>query len=615
MSVPNSKIYQSYGRRSSTEKSSHGAIASGKGGVGKTVITANLSLSLAQQFGTRNRPVVAIDLDLGCGNLNSCLGVRSPNGTINSFLSRKVPSLRHILTPTPQKHLHMICSSYSGSPEMALTDSLKKNLLDEASALEASWVLMDLGAGTSGDVLDLFLGATEKIIVITPEALSLHNAFLFLKTLILHYLWRELGKEGLLSSVKPTWQKLIDDRQDISIPELIDRIRDWDRYAAYVLTGLIDDLKIKFLVNQYRGSSENSHLKNFHHLLFKYLCVRTNISYLGFVYFDEGVRKSVQAIKLFLLDSPENQAAQDLRALAKRLAEDQKMDTTPPLHLPEETEPLSSEDPQDSVVNGFIGWAGDPVQRPENGTGNEVTDLAEDPAEEEELDANAPLRVHEEVGPLSTDLSSDRVSEDLIELAKNLDQQLHNGASIDTTAFVEDPGRRNGAGIEVTDLAEDLIQEEESDTSSPLHFHEEVGPPSSDLPSDQTGTDFTPVTEPLEEEEASVSYLAEDLEALSSEFPQDLAAQDILELAKHMAETQESSVEDILALAERLARKEASLAGIIHRFSLRSDESIHPVGVPLGRPPQRTLQYVCGGLPSRALSGRRVRPFVTRTYE
>ena len=536
------------------------AIASGKGGVGKTVITANLSLSLAQQFGTRNRPVVAIDLDLGCGNLNSCLGVRSPNGTINSFLSRKVPSLRHILTPTPQKHLHMICSSYSGSPEMALTDSLKKNLLDEASALEASWVLMDLGAGTSGDVLDLFLGATEKIIVITPEALSLHNAFLFLKTLILHYLWRELGKEGLLSSVKPTWQKLIDDRQDISIPELIDRIRDWDRYAAYVLTGLIDDLKIKFLVNQYRGSSENSHLKNFHHLLFKYLCVRTNISYLGFVYFDEGVRKSVQAIKPFLLDSPENQAAQDLRALAKRLAEDQKMDTTPPLHLPEETEPLSSENPQDSVVNGFIGWAGDPVQRPENGTGNEVTDLAEDPAEEEELDANAPLRVHEEVGPLSTDLSSDRVSEDLIKLAKNLDQQLHNGASIDTTAFVEDPGRQNGAGIEVTDLAEDLIQEEESDTSSPLHFHEEVGPPSSDLPSDQTGTDVTPVTEPLEEEEeeASASYLAEDLEALSSEFPQDLAAQDILELAKHMAETQESSVEDILALAERLARKEAS---------------------------------------------------------
>ena len=555
------------------------AVASGKGGVGKTVITANLSLSLAQQFGTRNSPVVAIDLDLGCGNLNTCLGVRSPNGTINSFLSRKVPSLQHILTPTPQKHLHVICSSYSGSPEMALTDSLKKELLKEASALEASWVLMDLGAGTSVDVLDLFLGATEKIIVITPEARSLHNAFLFLKTLILHYRWRELGKEGLLSAVKPTWQEMIDDRQDIIIPELIDRIREWDRYAAYVLTGLINDLKIKFLVNQYRGSSENSHLKNFHHLLFKYLCVRTNISYLGFVYFDEGVRKSVQAIKPFLLDCPENQAAQDLRELAKRLAEDEEMDTTPPLPLPEETEPFSSEYPQDSVSHGFMGWAGEPLQRPSNGTGAEVADLAEDPAEEEELDATAPLRIHEEVGPLSTDPSSDRVTEDLIELAKNLDQKLQDGANTDIRALAEslrptdhprseteitgqaeNPDRQNGVGIEVTDLAEELIQKEELDTSSPLHFHDEVGPPSTDLPSDQTSTDTTPLTEPLEEdeEEASASHLLEDLESLSSQYPQDLAAKDILELAKHMADTQDSSAEDILALAERLARKEAS---------------------------------------------------------
>ena len=532
------------------------AIASGKGGVGKTVVTANLSLSLAQQFGKRSGPVVAIDLDLGCGNLNACLGVRSPNGTINSFLSKKVPSLQHILTPTPQKYLHMICSSYSGSPEMALTDSSKRELLDEASALEASWVLMDLGAGTSADVLDLFLGATEKIIVITPEALSLHNAFLFLKTLILHYLWRELGKEGLLSSVKPTWQKLIDDRQNISIPELIDRIRDWDRYAAYVLTGLIDDLKIKFLVNQYRGSSENSHLKNFHHLLFKYLCVRTNISYLGFVYFDEGVRKSVQGIKPFLLDCPESQAARDLKELAKRLAEDEEMDTTPPLHLPEETEPFSSQPPQDSLANGFIGWAGDPVQQPENGTGTEVTDLAEDLAEEEELDATTPLRIHEEVGPLSTDPSSDRASAELIQLAKNLDQELRDSPSTDITALAESlrppdhpgseteiselaeegPGPQNGAGLEVMGLAEDRIQEEELETSSPL-------------------------TEPLEEEEkeeASPSNLSEDLDSLASEYPQDLAAQDILELAKHMAETQDSSAEDILALAERLARKEAS---------------------------------------------------------
>ena len=298
--------------------------------------------------------------------------------------------------------------------------------------------------------------------------------------------------------------------------------------------------------------------------------MRTNISYLGFVCFDEGIRKSVQGIKPFLLDCPENQAARDLRQLAKRLAENEEMDTTPPLPLPEETEAFSSDYPKDSVVNGFMEWAGDPVQRPENGTGTEVTDLVEDPAKEEEdpakeeeLDATTPFRIHEEVGPLSPDLSSVRETEDLIELAKDLDQKLANGASTGITALAEDPDRRNGAGIEVTDLAEDLIQEKELDSSSPLHFHEEVGPLSTDLLSDQTGTDTSPLTEPLEEEEeeekeASASSFSEDLESLSSKFPQDLAAKDILELAKHMAETQDSSAGDILALAERLARKEAS---------------------------------------------------------
>ena len=98
-------------------------------------------------------------------------------------------------------------------------------------------------------------------------------------------------------------------------------------------------------------------------------------------------------------------------------------------------------------------------------------------------------------------------------------------------------------------MAEDLF-DEELDASSPLHFHEEVRPLSTDLPSDQTGLEEA-------EEEAVASYLSEDVDSLSSKYPQDLAAKDILELAKHMAETQESSAEDILALAERLARKEA----------------------------------------------------------
>ena len=193
------------------------AIASGKGGVGKTVITANLALSLAQQFRGKTGSVVAVDLDLGCGNLNSCLGVRSPNGTINNFLLNKVSDLEQILTPTEQENLQMICSSYSGTPEMKLEEELKKELLNGLGNLDANYVLVDLGAGTAPEVLDFFLGASEKIVVITPEALSLHNAFVFLKAAILRFLWGELEREEFLSPVKSNLRWMIEDEKDLNI--------------------------------------------------------------------------------------------------------------------------------------------------------------------------------------------------------------------------------------------------------------------------------------------------------------------------------------------------------------------------------------------------------------
>ena len=312
------------------------AIASGKGGVGKTVITANLALSLAQQFRERPGSVVAVDLDLGCGNLNSCLGVRSPNGTINNFLLKKVSDLQRILTPTEQENLQMICSSYSGSPEMQLSDISKRDLMDAIRNLGANYVLVDLGAGTAPAVLDLFLGASEKIIVITPEALSLHNAFVFLKAAILHFLWGELEREEFLSPVKSNLRWMIEDEKDLNIGKLIERLKSWDRYAAYVLGGLINDLKIKFVVNMYRGGVQKSHLQNFHHLLFKYLCVRNNLSYLGFIHFDRAIPASIQTIKPFLLRHPERRAAHDFLQIAMRLADQEEPNHIPLLHFPKQ---------------------------------------------------------------------------------------------------------------------------------------------------------------------------------------------------------------------------------------------------------------------------------------
>lgn len=312
------------------------AIASGKGGVGKTVITANLGLALARQLPKSDAYIVAMDLDLGCGNLNSCLGVRSPNGTINSFLLGKIPTLRPLLTPTAEENLRLISASYSGTPDVHLEPASRQMLLSEIEALKADFVLLDLGAGTSDDVLDLFLGARERIVVITPESLSLHNAFVFLKAAILRHLWREFEKEEFLSPVKSALQGMISGQETLDLPKLIERLKEWDRFAAFVMGGLIDDLKIRVLVNMYRGGVERSYLTKFHHLLFKYLNVRTNISYLGFIHYDRGIPAAVRTIRPFLLKYPRNRAAGEFERIAERLIRNEDLNSQPVLPFPEE---------------------------------------------------------------------------------------------------------------------------------------------------------------------------------------------------------------------------------------------------------------------------------------
>lgn len=310
------------------------AVASGKGGVGKTVVTANLALALAQHVRSSGATVVAVDLDLGCGNLNTCLGVRSPTGTINDFLLGKASSLQAVLSPTEQPNLQLISCAYSGLTEVPVDDAGKQAFFDELPRLDADYVLLDLGAGTSVDVLDFFLGATERIIVVTPESLSLHNAFLFLKSALLHCLTRELEREKFLNSIRSKLHDALADSENLNITKISEDLKQWDRWSSYILSGLVDDLKVRFIVNMYRGGAEKTHLTRFHNLLFKYLSLRSNIDYLGFIHYDDNVRASLRSIKAFQLRYPKSRAARDIEEVSKRLVSGKSYLPVPPLPFP-----------------------------------------------------------------------------------------------------------------------------------------------------------------------------------------------------------------------------------------------------------------------------------------
>ncbi len=158
------------------------AITSGKGGVGKTNIVANLGFALSN-MGQR---VLILDADLGLGNLDVLLGI-APKYNI-SHVIRGERGLGEILEEGPGKM--KILPASSGIQELTqLTNEQKVNFLTELDRLldDMDILLIDTAAGISPNVMDFNVTAHEIIVVVSPEPTSITDAYALMKVLSLKY--------------------------------------------------------------------------------------------------------------------------------------------------------------------------------------------------------------------------------------------------------------------------------------------------------------------------------------------------------------------------------------------------------------------------------------------
>lgn len=167
-------------------------IASGKGGVGKSVIAANLGLSLCRS----GRTVVLVDLDLGGSNLHTFLGVKNHNAGIGSLVWKRERSLADLLVETGYERLYLV----PGDGLLPGTGNLdwftKKRILKDLASLPADFAILDLGAGSSFNVVDFFLASSEGLLVVRPEITSVLNAYAFLKTAAFRALSRSFPEKS-----------------------------------------------------------------------------------------------------------------------------------------------------------------------------------------------------------------------------------------------------------------------------------------------------------------------------------------------------------------------------------------------------------------------------------
>lgn len=153
------------------------AVASGKGGVGKTWF----SITLAHAIARTDRRVLLFDGDLGLANLDIQLGLMAKND-LGAVLAGRA-SLAQAVTFYEEGGFDVIAGR-SGSGALAnLAANRLQALLDELTLLAANYdyVILDLGAGVESTVRRLAYAAGQIIVVVTDEPTSLTDGYAFIK--------------------------------------------------------------------------------------------------------------------------------------------------------------------------------------------------------------------------------------------------------------------------------------------------------------------------------------------------------------------------------------------------------------------------------------------------
>lgn len=171
------------------------AVASGKGGVGKTNITANLAIG----FSKLNKKVMVFDADLGLSNIDVVLNLPTKYNIRHLFNGEK--RLKDLVVEGPSGI--KVLPASSGIQELTELDEFQRlRLIEEFEAYDdaVDYLLIDTSSGISSNVAFFCMAAQEIIIVTSAEPTAMTDAYALMKVLFTKY--QEKKFKVLLNNVK-----------------------------------------------------------------------------------------------------------------------------------------------------------------------------------------------------------------------------------------------------------------------------------------------------------------------------------------------------------------------------------------------------------------------------
>ncbi len=294
------------------------AVGGGKGGTGKSLVTANLAICLAR-MGHR---VCLVDADLGTANLHTFLGLEAPQKTLSDFLERKVSDIHDLIVLTQQSNLALISGARDMIEVANLKFAQKVKLFRHIQGLDFDFVLLDLGSGTGFNVVDFFLIADYGIFVTSPEPTAVENTYRFIKSFYFRILSRSIKNHNLKEMV----HEALKGRRGrgVSNPiDLLDAVEAENPEVGLLVKNELFSFRLKLIVNQVRTANDFKIGRYMRSACLKYFGLQ--VEFLGSIVFDDKVWRSIRLRVPFASQFPNTMASQNIRAICESLKADSEL--------------------------------------------------------------------------------------------------------------------------------------------------------------------------------------------------------------------------------------------------------------------------------------------------
>ncbi|MGZ3770674.1 MAG: P-loop NTPase [Bdellovibrio sp.] len=291
------------------------AVASGKGGVGKTFVSSSLGITLSKLGHT----VVIVDMDFCGANIHTSLGLPPAALNLRHFFEGS-KKLQELINPTSFPNLSYIQGFWDS---WTLTDqSLNQveKILSELKKLKADYVIVDMGAGGTEAQLDLFKYADEKFLITTPEPTSVENTYRFIEAFVCH----SLKSNSTPDAYKNMISTLRDHRQTTANKPF--------SFRSYLkeTTGIeydffesITSQPIRLVMNSARSESNCELGHSIKSVCNKYYDL--SIDYAGSIDFDNAVWQSIRCREHVLAAQPFTPLAGQFLTLCKLLIDPREL--------------------------------------------------------------------------------------------------------------------------------------------------------------------------------------------------------------------------------------------------------------------------------------------------